>query len=44
MRNLDVSIILVYYNIYFLWSWTFKDSQRLTFSAFVLLIYDYDFP
>ena len=35
MRNLDVGIILIYCNIYSLWSWTFKNSQRLTFSAFV---------
>ena len=35
MRNLDVGIILIYCNIYSLWSWTFKNSQRLTFNAFV---------
>ena len=36
MRNLDVGIILIHCNIYSLWSWTFKTSQMLTFSAFVL--------
>ena len=35
MRNLDVGIILIHCNIYSLWSWTFKTSQMLTFSAFV---------
>ena len=45
MWNLDVGIILIYHKIYFLWGWTFENSQRLTFNAFFWeLIYDYDFP
>ena len=34
MWNLDVGIILIYSKIYFLWGWTFENSQRLTFDAF----------
>ena len=34
MWNLDVGIILIYCKIYFLWGWTFENSQRLTFNAF----------